>query len=177
MFAQDSLFFFWNANIATAHSIPQDAHGQDCYGTYKAEGKYLECKRTKGISTTDLIQRILLPEGRATEEIDEGCLEILVNEFAKSVPYPFPVIRYNDLISSSDFDAVRKLWPAGRKIVYVGGGWDCFGSGHVEYLRRCKELLGAGGYPGEAIAAIAGEDAGRNPMQGTSFYPFAIVTT
>lgn len=76
-----------------------------------------------------------------TEDIAEEYLETLVDLFVKAVPYTFSVIRYDELKEPADFDAVRKMWTSNKKIVYVGGDWDCFGSGHVEYLRRCKELF------------------------------------
>lgn len=33
--------------------------GTDCYGLVKREGRYKECKRTEGVSTTDLVSRML----------------------------------------------------------------------------------------------------------------------
>ncbi|KAJ3305086.1 Ethanolamine-phosphate cytidylyltransferase [Kappamyces sp. JEL0829] len=33
--------------------------GTDCYAVVKAAGRYKECKRTEGVSTTDLVKRML----------------------------------------------------------------------------------------------------------------------
>ena len=35
------------------------ADGSDCYHAVKSAGRYQECKRTEGISTTDLVERML----------------------------------------------------------------------------------------------------------------------
>jgi ethanolamine-phosphate cytidylyltransferase len=36
------------------------ADGTDCYAEVKAAGRYVECKRTKGVSTTEMVGRMLL---------------------------------------------------------------------------------------------------------------------
>ena len=51
--------------------ITSDAHGEDCYKFVKAAGRFRVVKRTPGISTTDLVGRMLL------------CTK---NHFVKSLP-------------------------------------------------------------------------------------------
>lgn len=119
----------------------KDAEGNDCYGAFRKTGMYKECKRTEGISTTSLIQRILYPNKRdLLAGTDKAKLDILMEEFVASVPYPYPVIRYDTLSSEHTFMAIRQGWPAQKKVVYIGGSWDCFGAGHVELLRRAKDV-------------------------------------
>ncbi|GIY61644.1 ethanolamine-phosphate cytidylyltransferase [Caerostris extrusa] len=43
-----------------ADDITLDADGNDTYRYVKAAGRYKECKRTAGVSTTDLVGRMLL---------------------------------------------------------------------------------------------------------------------
>jgi ethanolamine-phosphate cytidylyltransferase len=45
---------------AHGDDITTTAEGFDCYGKVKAAGKYKEYKRTEGVSTTDLVGRMLL---------------------------------------------------------------------------------------------------------------------
>ena len=46
------------------HCFPDDitltVDGKDTYDEVKREGRYRECKRTQGVSTTDLVGRMLL---------------------------------------------------------------------------------------------------------------------
>lgn len=58
--------------------------------------------------------------------------------FVAAVPYPYHVIPY-DILSSKQ-DVIRRRWPTQKRIVYIGGSWDCFGAGHVEFLRRAKTI-------------------------------------
>ena len=54
--------------------------GTDTYHIVKAEGRYKECQRTQGVSTTDLVGRMLLMskahQQRGSHEYEVKCLEI-----------------------------------------------------------------------------------------------------
>ncbi|KAF8525201.1 Nucleotidylyl transferase [Hysterangium stoloniferum] len=126
--------------VVHGDDIVLDAEGNDCYAAYKAAGKYLECKRTEGISTTSLIQRLLLPETTSTEEPEQGKLRELLDLFVAAVPYPYAVLDYGNLLCGNGVEDIRTKRPAGKTIKYIGGSWDCFGAGHVELLRRAKEI-------------------------------------
>jgi hypothetical protein len=86
----------------------------------------------EGISTTSLIQRILEPD---LPRPDQRPLRNLLDAFAGSI-FPSPVII--DLDSPGRFEIPRL---GDTKVVYVGGSWDCFSAGHVEYLRRSKAAV------------------------------------
>jgi ethanolamine-phosphate cytidylyltransferase len=118
----------------------KDAEGNDCYGAFRQTGMYKECKRTDGISTTSLIQRILCPDEWELTDTDHARLENLMDLFVAAVPYAYPVIQYDTLSSELDLMVIRRGWAAQKKVVYIGGGWDCFGAGHVELLRRSKSV-------------------------------------
>ncbi|KAF8758478.1 Cytidylyltransferase-like [Rhizoctonia solani] len=68
--------------------------GKDCYENAKKAGKYKEYPRTTGISTTSLIDRILLPETRLLAP--EEALWKLIDDFATSCPEPPPIIDLSD---------------------------------------------------------------------------------
>jgi len=86
----------------------------------------------EGISTTSLIQRILEPDLPLP---DQTPLRNLLDAFAGSIS-PRPVIIYLD--SPGRFEIPRL---GDTKVAYVGGSWDCFSAGHVEYLRRSKAAV------------------------------------
>ncbi|KAF8531011.1 Nucleotidylyl transferase [Gautieria morchelliformis] len=124
--------------VVHGDDIVLDAEGNDCYGVFRETGKYKECNRTEGISTTALIQRILQPSEWTLTDTDHARLENLMDLFVQAVPYTYPLIRYDTLSPNHDLVAIRRVWSAHKKIVYIGGSWDCFGAGHVELLRRAK---------------------------------------
>ena len=47
-------------NVVHGDDITSDSNGEDCYRFVKAAGRFLVVKRTPGISTTDLVGRMLL---------------------------------------------------------------------------------------------------------------------
>jgi len=118
--------------VVHGDDIAMDATGQDCLAEFKSRGKYKEFKRTEGISTTSLIQQILAPD---LPTPDQQPLRDLLDIFAGSI-LPRPAII--DLDSTGHCEIPR---PKDTTLVYVGGSWDCFSAGHVEYLRRAKAAL------------------------------------
>ncbi|CAE6436539.1 unnamed protein product [Rhizoctonia solani] len=110
-----------------------DADGKDCYENAKKAGKYKEYPRTTGISTTSLIDRILLPETRLLAP--EEALWKLIDDFATSCPEPPPIIDLSD--PNNRHDTLPRDNP--RDVIYIGASWDVFGAGHVELLRRAHQ--------------------------------------
>ncbi|EJD55213.1 Nucleotidylyl transferase [Auricularia subglabra TFB-10046 SS5] len=128
-----------------------DADGNDCYAFAKASGRYMECKRTQGISTTSLIDRILHPD--KPWEIDEAALRDLLAKFAASSG-DLPVLD----CAVSDIRLAKDDRP--HALIY--GAWDCFGAGHIGLLRRARDALPpssrliVGVWAGETIEALSG---------------------
>lgn len=122
-----------------------DAQGRDVYGQVKAEGRFRTVKRTEGVSSTELVGRMLL----MTKDHHKGGLEKLsspppsddsehkptINSFGKTrVSHFLPTTRRLAQFSRG------KAPKTGDKIVYIDGTWDLFHPGHIEYMRKAKEL-------------------------------------
>jgi ethanolamine-phosphate cytidylyltransferase len=115
------------------------ADGTDCYSVVKEAGRYQECKRTEGVSTTDLVQRMLL-----RKENNRGQKAICNEKYTRD--------RIELFESGSN--------PApGDKIVYVSGSFDMFHPGHVSFLKAAKvkgDFLIVGIHEDEQIADTFG---------------------
>ena len=90
----------------------------------------------EGISTTSIIQRILEPD---MPRPDQAPLRNLLNAFAGSI---FPLPPVIDLDSAGRCEIPRL---GDTMVAYIGGSWDCFSAGHVEYLRWAKAAVHTNG--------------------------------
>ena len=132
--------------------ISSDSSGEDCYRYVKAAGRFIVVKRTPGISTTDLVGRMLLctkthfirslPDilaGRSSDPLTKDYAErIKAYATDESGLQPGPVVWSWD---GTDAKAFHKLVPGkspypGQRVVYVDGAFDLFSSGHIEFLRQ-----------------------------------------
>ncbi|KAH6561897.1 hypothetical protein BASA50_002085 [Batrachochytrium salamandrivorans] len=102
------------------------ADGSDCYHAVKAAGRYKECKRTEGISTTDLVERMLFL--KANPLLPESSLDYMR-------PQAFAVHDTEEKLRI--FSNNRKPQPDDR-VVYVAGSFDMFHTGHIEFLKNAR---------------------------------------
>eukprot|EP00041_Stephanoeca_diplocostata_P011936 m.198293 g.198293 ORF g.198293 m.198293 type:complete len:383 (+) comp18740_c0_seq12:231-1379(+) len=122
--------------VVHGDDITTDEHGNDTYQAIKDAGKYKECKRTSGVSTTDLVGRMLLlqkhPAGNVSDELSQA-EEQQVSQYtraSKFLPTSKKIIQF----------ASNNEPKTGDKIVYVCGAFDLFHVGHIEFLKRAKAL-------------------------------------
>lgn len=129
--------------------ITTDADGNDTYQIVKDAGRYRECKRTTGVSTTDLVGRMLLmtkdhftpedPKSALPNFPETKSLQDLSGGANKASPYTgvsqfLPTTR--KLVQFSE----NREPKAGDRVVYIDGAFDLFHVGHVEILKRAKAL-------------------------------------
>lgn len=118
---------------------PCIVNGKDVYATAKQAGKYQSIPRTEGVSTTDIVGRMLL---MTTDHHCES--ENMTNEDDNN-----DVTRCSLLCDQSKFlttSRMLRLFSAGMKspadgmrVIYMDGGWDMFHCGHVSILKEAKE--------------------------------------
>lgn len=119
------------------------ADGTDCYQEVKDAGLYRECKRTQGVSTTELVGRMLLMtrdhHKRGESSIANVSAEDLGSFSAHGkkrttishcLPTSKRIVQFSEGREPKETD----------KVVYVDGTFDLFHIGHIEFLRRAKEL-------------------------------------
>ncbi|GFX42556.1 ethanolamine-phosphate cytidylyltransferase [Trichonephila clavipes] len=126
-----------------ADDITLDADGKDTYRYVKAAGRYKECKRTAGVSTTDLVGRMLL---LTKQHHNRGEREYGIDtEHARTIS--------RDPSTHSPWTGISQFLPTtqkiiqfsegkepkpGDRIVYVAGAFDLFHVGHVDFLEKAK---------------------------------------
>ena len=111
--------------------------GKDVYEIPKRKGFYRSIPRTEGVSTTDIVGRMLLVSKdhhdklRNTEASPQSLMSM------QKITEPFK--RPSKLFATSQmmrlFASGRQAQP-GAKIVYVDGAFDMFHMGHIEMLKQ-----------------------------------------
>lgn len=116
--------------------------GKDVYGTAKKAGKYQSIPRTEGVSTTDIVGRMLLMTK------DHHC-ETSSNDCEDGSTNAHEANRCSFLCKQSKFlttSRMLRLFSSGMKsplkgmrIIYMDGAWDMFHCGHVSILKEAKQ--------------------------------------
>lgn len=145
------------------------ADGTDCYQAVKDAGLYRECKRTEGVSTTELVGRMLLMTRDHHKRRPSTTAEPIIATFDTRELAPFSA-------NGSKVTAVSHFLPTSRrivqfsegrepkptdKVVYVDGTFDLFHVGHIEFLKRAKALgdfLIVGVHDDQTVNAIKGSN-------------------
>lgn len=153
--------------VTHGDDITSDASGNDCYRFVKKAGRMKIVPRTPGISTTDLVGRMLACtkdhfisslsdciEGRevGTEGDREETGELMLKRFKEYAAAPNgldPFVGVYTLESAGDGDIAKARLNRivdghgprqGQRIVYVDGGFDLFCSGHIAFLQTVMQM-------------------------------------
>ncbi|CAM6086934.1 unnamed protein product [Calypogeia fissa] len=120
--------------------------GTDAYAHAKAAGRYKQIKRTEGVSSTDIVGRMLLcMRERTVNEVPNHAS--LQRQFShghgSENPGANAGTRISHFLPTSrrivQFSNGKSPGPD-AKIIYMDGAFDLFHAGHVETLKRAREL-------------------------------------
>jgi ethanolamine-phosphate cytidylyltransferase len=107
--------------------------GKDVYATAKAAGKYKSIPRTEGISTTDIVGRVLSmsQNNQSTDNGSNGTPPLLLGQTSRFLTTSHLLTKF------STGNEAPKL---GMKVVYIDGDFDMFHCGHVAMLQAAKKV-------------------------------------
>ncbi|KAL7578353.1 hypothetical protein ACA910_012758 [Epithemia clementina (nom. ined.)] len=124
--------------------------GKDVYASAKAAGKYCSIPRTEGVSTTDIVGRMLLmTKEHHMHQLDSESSGSRNSGSNNNQNDPSDKDNNNLLGRQSKFlttSRMLKLFSSdlkapvpGMKVVYIDGSWDMFHPGHVSLLKIAKQ--------------------------------------
>ncbi|KAH1235821.1 Ethanolamine-phosphate cytidylyltransferase [Glycine max] len=112
--------------------------GTDAYAAAKKAGRYKQIKRTEGVSSTDIVGRILsslrdqknCEDHNGTEVKPQEENQSKASHIAQFLPTSRRIVQFSN----------GKGPGPNARIVYIDGAFDLFHAGHVEILKRAREL-------------------------------------
>ncbi|KAL6659060.1 hypothetical protein ACP70R_003100 [Stipagrostis hirtigluma subsp. patula] len=112
--------------------------GTDAYALAKKVGRYKQIKRTEGVSSTDIVGRILLTfkqkdpdtDVNVAEKAEAGSRDEVKSQLSHFLPTSRRIMQFSNGQAPSP----------GARVVYIDGAFDLFHAGHVEILRSARQL-------------------------------------
>ena len=137
----------YNIDYVIHGDDPCIVDGKDVYEAAKRAGKFRSIPRTEGVSTTDIVGRMLL---MTKEHHYHNQVESTDNQDEASADDESECQELELLGRQSKFlttSRMLRLFSAGTKsptkdmrIIYIDGAWDMFHCGHVAILKAAKEV-------------------------------------
>ncbi|XP_044500874.1 ethanolamine-phosphate cytidylyltransferase-like [Mangifera indica] len=135
--------------LFTEHKIDYIIHGDDpcllpdgtdAYALAKKVGRYKQIKRTEGVSSTDIVGRILssMDDTKTCEDCKDTSLPVdsqkAIQSKRTNISQFLPTSR-----RIVQFSNCKGPGPNAR-VVYIDGAFDLFHAGHVEILKKARQL-------------------------------------
>ena len=142
--------------VAHGDDISVGLDGRNSYQEIIDAGKFKVVKRTEGISTTDLVGRMLLcTKNHMLQSMDEVQLE---NELFEQRPTTHYLTTSRKIVQFSNNSSPK----TGDRVVYVDGSFDLFHIGHMRVLQNAREY-------GDYLIVGVYEDRVVNEQKGKNY--------
>ena len=151
----DMIFDKYEIDYVVHGDDPCIVDGKNVYQNAIDRGKYRTIPRTEGVSTTDIVGRMLLfsrehHQKRAdgtSASADDGQLASALSLSQRPKILTDQRSYYNrpsSFLTTSNFIQLfaqpMRERPAGARVVYIGGAWDMFHGGHMEALQQARSM-------------------------------------
>lgn len=146
---------------------PVIVDGKDVYAHVKAMGKYKSIPRTEGVSTTDIVGRMLLCSTNHHHGRDRTGSDLSVSSLSRtssvgddtSIASQKPSSTFYTTSSLlQQFSLNARPRKDGERVVYIDGAWDMFHAGHGMILKKARTF---GDY---VIVGVHGDDVVNRNM-------------
>lgn len=128
----------YNVDYVIHGDDPCIVNGKDVYEAAKKSGKFKSIPRTEGISTTDIVGRMVLMSK------SHHCDTLSADMLGKDREGNSLLCEQSKFLTTSRllrlFSAGMKSPKPGAKIIYIDGAWDMFHCGHVAMLEAAKKV-------------------------------------
>lgn len=133
---------------AHGDDLTMDANGVDTYQEVKDQGRYKEFKRTQGVSTTNIVGRMILAcqerkDSSANESNEDKKLQSDFAEGQSKEKTVSPFTGVSKFLQTTQritqFQAGAREATADDVVVYVSGAFDVFHNGHLGFLKAALE--------------------------------------
>ncbi|KAE8678804.1 Ethanolamine-phosphate cytidylyltransferase [Hibiscus syriacus] len=106
--------------------------GTDAYALAKKAGRYKQIKRTEGVSSTDIVGRILssMKDNKSSEGDSFKRQQSQRGQLSQFLPTSQRIVQFSN----------GKGPGPNARIVYIDGAFDLFHAGHVEILKKARQL-------------------------------------
>lgn len=147
--------------VVHGDDITSDSAGEDCYRFVKSAGRFWVVKRTPGISTTDLVGRMLLctkshfipsltqvlrGEAGPGDEEERKARSLAMTHTLQDYASDQSGQKTGLSIFAWDKDDQMTEFVSGnwrprpwQRVIYIDGGFDLFSAGHINFLREIIE--------------------------------------
>jgi len=132
-------------NCVHGDDITMTADGTDTYHIVKAAGRYKECQRTQGVSTTNLVGRMLMltkdhqQRGAQEYQVDQSRSDEMSSDASARSPWTGVSQFLPTTQKLLQFSNCQGPEP-GQRVVYVAGAFDLFHVGHLDFLEKVRQL-------------------------------------
>lgn len=124
----------YNIDYVVHGDDPVIVNGKDVYAHVKAMGKYKSIPRTEGVSTTDIVGRMLLCTKEHHVRSSPRNVAAETNLYNRSSSF------YTTSSLLKAFSLKARPRGKNQRVVYMDGAWDMFHAGHAQILERARKL-------------------------------------